>query len=115
MRELEKVSIKKYGNILEITVRLPWSDIERPQIHAYKPISYTTTAAPPRKPCKYIQKLEAQAEAVKRRKAVKTSMKHRAVALRLKGKSVESIARSLAMSPVTIYAWLKQHRESLKG
>ncbi|MHB1706108.1 MAG: terminase gpP N-terminus-related DNA-binding protein [Acidithiobacillus sp.] len=115
MRELEKVSIKKYGNILEITVRLPWSEIRPPEIYPYQPISFNTEPAAPRKPLKYDLHLKAQAEAVKRRKAVKTSMKYRAVALRLKGKSVESIARSLAMSPVTIYAWLKQHRESLKG
>ena len=100
MRELEKVSIKKYGNVPEITSRLPW---------------FNTEPVAPRKPLKYDLHLKAQAEAVKRRKAIKARMKHRAVELRLKGKSVKTIARSLAMSPVTIYSSLKQHRESLKG
>ena len=38
-----KFPSSKYGNVLEITVRLPWSDIERPPIPAYEPISYTPT------------------------------------------------------------------------
>ncbi len=115
MRELEKVSIKKYGNVPEITSRLPWSEIQPPETYPYQPIRFNTEPVAPRKPLKYDLHLKAQAEAVKRRKAIKASMKHRAVELRLKGKSVKTIARSLAMSPVTIYSWLKQHRESLKG
>ncbi|MCL5979503.1 MAG: transposase [Gammaproteobacteria bacterium] len=115
MRELEKVSIKKYGNILEITVRLPWTEIQPPQIHPYQPIRYNAEPTPPRKPLKYDLFLIDRANTAKRRKSVRAAMKNRAVALRLEGKSVESIARSLARSPVTIYAWLKQHKDALKG
>ncbi|WP_437556289.1 helix-turn-helix domain-containing protein [Acidithiobacillus sulfuriphilus] len=115
MRELEKISIKKHRNILEITIRLPWPEIEPPEIHPYQPISFNTTPAPPKKPLKYDLLIKAQAEAVKRRKAVRATMKNRAVALRLEGKSVERIAKSLGRSAVTIYAWLKQHKDALKG
>ena len=115
MRELEKVSIKKYGNILEITVRLPWTEIQPPQIHPYQPIRYNAEPTPPRKPLKYDLFLIDRANTAKRRRSVRATMKNRAVALRLEGKSVESIAKILARSPVTIYAWLKQHKDALKG
>ena len=111
MREMEKVSIKKHGNILEITVRLPWPEIEPPKIYPYQPVSWSTEPTPPRKPLKYDLLIAAQAEAVKRRKAVRAAMRHRAVTLRLEGKSVETIARMLAKSPATIYAWFKAHKD----
>lgn len=111
MHEIEKVSIRKFGNVLEITLRLPWPEIQPPEIHPYQPISFTTTPPPPRKPLKYDLLMEAQAAAVKRRKAVRAAMRHRAVALRLEGKSVETIARMLAKSSATIYAWFKTHKE----
>ena len=111
MREVEKVSIKKYGNVLEITLRLPWPEIQPPETYPYQPISFTTIAPPPRKPLKYDQVMEAQAAAVKRRKTVRAAMRHRAITLRLEGKSVKTIARLLAKSPATIYSWFKAHKE----
>ena len=114
MREMEKVSIKKYGNILEITVRLPWPEIEPPQIYPYEPVSWSTEPTPPRKPLKYDLLIAAQAEAVKRRKTVRAAMKRRAKTLRLEGTSVETIARMLAKSPATIYAWLKANKKQIQ-
>jgi len=114
MHEVEKVSIKKFGNILEITLRLPWPEIERPQLTPPQQVKITTEATPTRKPLKYDLHLEAQEEAVKRRKAVRAKMRHKAVALRLEGKSVQIIARMLAKSPATIYAWIKAHKEQIQ-
>ena len=113
MHEIEKVSIRKFGNVLEITLRLPWPEIEPPQVYPYHPIRYSTTPTPPRKPLKYDQLLEAQETTTKRRKAVRAAMRHRAVALRLEGKSVPAIARILGRSPATIYAWFKAHKEQV--